>query len=327
MKQFICAGIILCLMTVYAAIDRACARDMAGIVTKINGELTIMPAGTQTWRKARVGQFLSEGDRLKTGRESTAGIAFVNGIELTINKDTVFDVQGMEGVSTGHAVYMDAGEIYSKVIVRGVTFEMRTPTAVAAVRGTEFNTRMAPNGVMLVEVYKGNVYVHNDHGSVQVGESQKTVVNSGSAPESPTQAEQQPQWQTDEEDKSTLSWSGIPQEAVTDTAYMLLIEARRSDQTLDTGARSEVALVSNYADTVFSRDGRQWGSNSVMLRGGKAQVWVKGFQEGAWVITATGARYKSSSAVIQAKLPRKKELHLKFRTPEGEKTIRYKFSR
>ncbi len=96
---------------------------------------------------------------------------------------------------------LDRGDLFSKLqkLPKGTTFEVQTPTAVAAVRGTEFFTSVDERGKTDVVSLEHSVEVFNLDASgnlgtgVVVGESERTQVETGNeaprAPEKATEAD------------------------------------------------------------------------------------------------------------------------------------------
>ncbi|MCJ7646787.1 FecR domain-containing protein, partial [bacterium] len=147
--------------------------NVAAVVTSISGTLLILPYKSEKWVEAGKGMFLYEGDQLKTGPNSKAGITFANGIELKINENSTFTIQITEEREMKNAIDLLIGEIFSKIMVEGVKFEMHTPVAVAAVRGTEFNTKVKEDKLTSFLVYKGIVEVWNELGSVTLTKAKR----------------------------------------------------------------------------------------------------------------------------------------------------------
>lgn len=160
--------------------------NVAAIITEVVGSLYVKPFKDEKWGIAEKGMFLYEGDKLKTDSKSKAAVTFVNGIEVKLNNSTEITIEiseDMKGI--GNEIDLLLGEIWSKVIKEGTQFEVQTPQAVAAVRGTEFDIDVRGNGITMVMVYKGTVEVANDFGKVNVKKNSKTIVQSNEAPQPP----------------------------------------------------------------------------------------------------------------------------------------------
>ncbi len=103
------------------------------------GDVQVLKQGSTTWTAVQEGMALGKGDRIKTGEKSKADIVLGQGT-ITLNEATEFGIkeyseEGDQIKSTGE---LALGKLRAKVekLQAGSTFEIRTPTAVAAVRGT-----------------------------------------------------------------------------------------------------------------------------------------------------------------------------------------------
>src|SRR5258706_3303404 len=106
------------------------------------GDVQVLKQGSTTWTAVQEGMALGKGDRIKTGEKSKADIVLGQGT-ITLNEATEFGIkeyseEGDQIKSTGE---LALGKLRAKVekLQAGSTFEIRTPTAVAAVRGTLFD--------------------------------------------------------------------------------------------------------------------------------------------------------------------------------------------
>lgn len=107
-------------------------------VVNVKGHVQLLRKG-QGPEEITQGTRLQQGDSLVVGPESAADLAFDSSWENTtrINADTRMNIRSLQPVKLG----MMSGDIYSKLDnLKGSTFEIKTPTAVAAVRGTKFRT-------------------------------------------------------------------------------------------------------------------------------------------------------------------------------------------
>ena len=62
---------------------------------------------------------------------------------------------------------------------------MQTRTAIAGVRGTEINMKVADDGTSTLTVIEGEVDFSNEFGTVLVGQAQQSTARSGAAPTAP----------------------------------------------------------------------------------------------------------------------------------------------
>lgn len=96
---------------------------------------------TVSGRPAKAGDAVADGETVKTGPKSSAIIEYPDGSRVKLRADSVLklvvpgDPSGLEGG------LLTLGGVFARV-AKGATghFKMRTPSAVASVRGTEFFT-------------------------------------------------------------------------------------------------------------------------------------------------------------------------------------------
>lgn len=155
-----------------------------------SGDATVTPAdGSQ--HAAVAGEAVRAGARVRTGAHSSATLVFDDGSRVMLRQASELRVLR----SDKRAV--DGGFLVTLELVRGglenmVTprprndnrFEIRSPAAVAAVRGTRFRVNVDP-GTTWTEVLEGAVDVGNDSGHVLAQGGFGTVARTGRAPDAP----------------------------------------------------------------------------------------------------------------------------------------------
>jgi len=306
--------------------------NVAAVVTSLSGTLLILPYKSEKWVEATKGIFLYEGDQLKTGANSKAGITFANGIELKINENSTFTIQITEEREMKNAIDLLIGEIFSKIMIEGVKFEMHTPVAVAAVRGTEFNTRVREDRLTSFLVYKGIVEVWNELGSVTLTKAKRTVVRPNQAPQPPEEVdlELEPQWQEEIEKKGSLKIEPESSEQVASLPFELTIEALDSDGNRKGDFREEILLTSTSGTIQYSLDGgKSWGTfpARVILEGGRGEVMLKDSRSEKLTVSATYSDLDSAISDINIVPAKEKDLILQIEDKEGKKNLRLKFKR
>lgn len=165
----------------------AAGRGVSAVATFTKGKVQVQAPGSQEWRDLRVGQFIFEGDTLRTGPLSRAGIAFTGGIENRLNANTTIRVQPPELAQHGEGsnVQMVLGKVWSRLLRKGAKFRVHTPISVCTVRGTEFETTVMPNGSTFVKVYEGVVEFSSEYGSRMLNKNTKSSCEPGGAPAAP----------------------------------------------------------------------------------------------------------------------------------------------
>lgn len=109
-------------------------------VVHVSGDVTI--EGSAGGRLAKSGSALAEGDSVTTAAGAVVVIELPDGSRLKLRESSRLAVtlQGPKSAVTEAA--LSFGSVFAKITKRlaGQPFQVRTPTAVAAVRGTEFFT-------------------------------------------------------------------------------------------------------------------------------------------------------------------------------------------
>jgi hypothetical protein len=161
---------------------------------RVSGAVEILPANGDTWRLASVGERVEAGDRIRTGSLSTARLVFFEGSTTDLMASTEVAVTQMsarrEGSGKIIALHQWLGQTYSRVEQlsdRASRFEIKTPTAVAGVRGTEFAMVVAGDGTTSVAVVEGLVEVTAQDKIVTVLAGEKTTVQPEHPPSNPAQ--------------------------------------------------------------------------------------------------------------------------------------------
>ncbi|MBI5210856.1 MAG: FecR domain-containing protein [Elusimicrobia bacterium] len=158
-------------------------------LTDVKGTVTVFTAGADAeGMPGDKDMPLEPGDRIRTGEDSSAEVAFEGDSVVVLKANTQMTVTSTRknGVELGLSLGSLLAKIHSSLGLGG--FGVRTPTAVASVRGTEFAVEVAGEG----ESGETHVGVF-DEGKVEVsgtaaGEAetlmtnQETVVRRGQRP-------------------------------------------------------------------------------------------------------------------------------------------------
>jgi hypothetical protein len=139
------------------------------------------------WITAREGQKIGTGWELRTGAASK--------VELTLPKDNVVilrenSVLYLDLLLDNGGANLRTGQGGLLVNVRhslspGSEFEVKTPSALAVVRGTEYGVACLPGGATAFYGYRGKVQIYNDQGAVYLTAGTTVDVASAMAPSAP----------------------------------------------------------------------------------------------------------------------------------------------
>ncbi|MEM6255276.1 MAG: FecR domain-containing protein [Cyanobacteria bacterium P01_D01_bin.156] len=155
-------------------------KRVSGSVTMLNGQR----------KSASVGDYLlSEGEGLVTGRRSTAHLEVDDGIaSVAVAQNTEMTIQQLSLQSDGSRVtILDVPRGQARFQVRRFThsnsrLELRTPSGVAAVRGTNFGVLVNQQGQTNVATLEGQVDVSAQGVSMPVTSGTASIIYPGEAP-------------------------------------------------------------------------------------------------------------------------------------------------
>jgi hypothetical protein len=171
---------VLCMPLSSAAQDRWDAR-----LTEATGDVEVHPADGSEPVAAEAGMPLEEGDRVVTPTGATAEISLDGESLLTVQENSDFT---LEKTAKSESVFaLKLGSLLAKIQKLGSRrLKVRTPEAVAAVRGTEFGVDVEGSGQSHVGVFdEGRVEVEG-HGATEVlTPNQETSVRRGASPLKP----------------------------------------------------------------------------------------------------------------------------------------------
>jgi hypothetical protein len=108
------------------------------VLDKVAGAVSIVAAGSKTGVRAKGGEALIYGDAVRTGPGAVAQVVLKDRGAVLIHENTYFTLAGTPRRTT---LDFARGEFLiglKKKLGKGMSFKVRTPSAVAAVRGTLF---------------------------------------------------------------------------------------------------------------------------------------------------------------------------------------------
>ncbi len=162
-----------------------------GQIGVIRGVVEVLPAGSKDWKPAVEAMPVRQGDRIKTGERASCCLELDDGSVISIGAGTETAVDSLEATSEKHdsVISMYLGKIIANIAkTKNTKMQLRTPTAVVAVRGTEFAADAAKDSTE-VGVFSGQVDVKNADvavpGEVTLKPDEETSVPAAAAPERP----------------------------------------------------------------------------------------------------------------------------------------------
>jgi hypothetical protein len=142
------------------------------------GEVKIHHKNNAAWIPAKLKMEVLRGDQIKTAAESRCEVKLNDGSMIRIGENSLFDFE--ESNISKSTKYVDAsikkGKFWANIIKVKISqdkFEVKSPTAVCAIRGTIY--RMETDSTTRVAVYDGQVDVGPSHDLLQQLQQQPRV--------------------------------------------------------------------------------------------------------------------------------------------------------
>src|SRR4030088_3070550 len=204
MKRLGCFLIVLLLAggAVYLYLPRGsnATADNAATLAVLNTAIDAQK-GSNDFAPALDGDILASGDFVRSTKDGRAVLTFFDGSTLSVDPASLVKVITLNRLPSGGLqplVERTAGRAWaavSKLKTPDSKFEIRTPTSIAAVRGTSFETQVTQNAdgtsSVTYKVDEGEVLVTaNAGGSVSVAAGQQVTINTTQP--APAQATAQP---------------------------------------------------------------------------------------------------------------------------------------
>lgn len=157
------------------------------------GEVSVQEQGTTTWIQAVDGMKLNEGDRLKTGGNSTTEVVFFEGSVIEVGADsdillsemTVAPNTGSTSIHINQLVGHTVNRV-QKLIDSASDYEVDTPAGSAVVRGTAFKSYVRPDGFTIVYCDEGTVWFTAGGETVILNEGEWSSAMPGGTPSKPS---------------------------------------------------------------------------------------------------------------------------------------------
>ena len=159
--------------------------ESSGLPAVKPAEIVSVRPGAHIYEKKRrqdasVGRDVFKDTLIETDRHGRLSLLLPDHALLKIGSSTRFVYKGMEGEARNW--FLDKGKVWLRGLFKRVPFNVRTPTAVIGVRGTEWYMTVAPDGTTTVGVVDGKVQVKNPLGSLFLESREMALVQPGRPP-------------------------------------------------------------------------------------------------------------------------------------------------
>jgi len=172
-------------------VDLLRGTPIEGEVTFIKGNVMTQEKESGDWRALRLNERVGQGSGLKTGDEGTIEITYEDRAALLLRPNTTLKINKAASKGPSHFIrelYLRSGRTISKLkeaTGRSSQFEIHSPSAIIATRGTVFRVWVDDQAETRSEVLKGVVGVEAMKQTVEVNEGEGTLVRANEAPHQP----------------------------------------------------------------------------------------------------------------------------------------------
>ncbi|MEM7766791.1 MAG: FecR domain-containing protein [Pseudomonadota bacterium] len=155
---------------------------VANVVEAKGGE-DFTPVEQAGWQALLVEQDLSSGDVLRTGAFGGLGIAFEDRTYVRLHANTQMEVADPGTGTEPKRFGLSIGRLWSRASRPDRPVIVETPSATAAIRGTDWFMEVLDDGTSRLVVLDGQVRFFNAFGDIPVDAGRSAIARPGAAPE------------------------------------------------------------------------------------------------------------------------------------------------
>jgi len=298
---------ILCLFICFALAFSANAKVVAAI-SSMKGLVMVKPVGSRKYIPAYKGQMLKSGEWLKTKDGVFIAIVFLDGSNIKIQQQTEVKITSyrMTAKDLKTNLEMSKGQAWSNVADQGVggEFTIKTPTAVASVKGTEFDLKFdEDSGESTLTVMSGAVKFGNELGELMANamEAASASETSGATKKSISKKDL-PSWQdkTDPGLAFKLKPDVFGKQPTGKIIKVGIQVINAKSKAFKKSFSGTVAVDSQNSELLVSTNGSSWSSSvDVNINGGRGVVQVKSSQQSKPALIVTAANAESKIIVFE----------------------------
>ena len=274
----------LCLFICCSIVFSANAKVVAAIST-LKGLVMVKPVGSRKYIPAYKGQMLKNGEWIKTKDGVFVAIIFLDGSNIKIQQQTEIKISSyrMTAKDLKTNLVMSKGQAWSDVADQGAggEFTITTPTAVASVKGTEFDLEYdIEKGETTLIVFAGEVEFVGELGKILAGAM--TSSKDGGAVQKLT-PDDLPSWQnkTDPGIAFKLKPDKLGKQQTGKIIKVGIQVLNAKSKAFKNSFSGTATVNSQSSELMVSTDGSSWSSSvDVSINGGRGVVQVKSSRQG-----------------------------------------------
>ena len=231
---------------------------LEGTVTLLKGTALRKSAGEEEWKPLMLHEALKVGTAIKTAKDSSVEITFEDGTSFLIRENSELAVVTAKkgALHLLRSLYLKSGKVISRIksaTGRDSRFEIETPSALAAARGTEYRVAVDNENNPRVEALENSIDLSAADTTLMLHEGHGSIIRMNEAPTEPTRLLAPPEPQNIAalygDRISVISFSGV-QDAVRYNVFL----------TQDPAGRQVVRTADITPDEQFRFEGLDDGS-------------------------------------------------------------------
>ena len=275
---------LVCVFICCSFVFSANAKVVAAIST-LKGLVMVKPVGSRKYIPAYKGQMLKNGEWVKTKEGVFVAIVFLDGSNIKIQQKTEVKITSyrMTAKDLKTNLEMSKGQAWSDVAEQGAggEFTITTPTAVASVKGTEFDLEYdIEKGETTLIVLAGEVEFAGELGTILAGAMESS--KDGGAVSKLTQ-DDLPSWQnkTDPGIAFKLKPDKLGKQQTGKIIKVGIQVLNAKSKAFKNSFSGTATVNSQSSELMVSADGSSWSSSvDVSINGGRGVVQVKSSHQG-----------------------------------------------
>jgi len=168
----------------------------AGKIISIQGRAELQKGTAAPWLPAANLQPLNDGDILRTLAQSRAVVLLSDETQMKLNANTTLELRSIRQTSSlitriaqrsaaqgdQSILNLTGGQIWLRSRLKPANVRVNTPAVTAAIRGTEFDLKVAGDGESVLTMLEGSVDFRNDQGAILVAAGEQARARIGQAP-------------------------------------------------------------------------------------------------------------------------------------------------
>ena len=170
-------------LVVQASAASAAPPEAGAEIVSLQGKGEYREPAESRWRNALVRQQLAQGHFVRTGDASRMGVLLFDQTQIRLAANSMLQIKQVgDNRDRGTVLNQSAGRSWTQSKNVPNRLSVETPSALAAIRGTDWELVVDEDGTSTLTVLSGEVLLSNDQGSVSIGAGEQARAQKGVAP-------------------------------------------------------------------------------------------------------------------------------------------------